>query len=459
MRHIMKNKIRGLAITAGVATTALAGVAQAQVTAKGLSPATNTYRSYQDASIARDSGLNQPLDLLNDFYPSIEVTITDHDNVRARPDFDEEDLKIVAMPSLAYRTNVGRHQFYAAYHGVYTFHDEFDQEDSEAHSLSAKAGLDLNRSWDLDLFAGYQDTFEQRGVSGTRPFAPSFYGADFGPNQAEYTSYGADLVYGRKLGKLTAVLGFERQTVGFDTADGAGVIPAGNRDRESDSIHFDLNYRLGPKTSVFGRYQETNVDYDRDTNSLDSDQKDYLVGVRWKPTNALSGVVGVGWTDRDFDQVQRESYEEFNYYVNLNYMIKPFSVVELAASRVVEEPSILNASYYESELFGIGWDHALTPQLLFNAFAKWVDDDYDTGRRDEFFDWGVGLDYVWKDWLTAGIYYGEIERESTQARVSYDDAYIGIRLRSDLRSILSGRGKEAREPASFGPREKTQATQ
>jgi len=40
--------------------------------------------------------LNQPLDLLNDFYPAITVTIADHDNVRRRPGVQESDLKIVA---------------------------------------------------------------------------------------------------------------------------------------------------------------------------------------------------------------------------------------------------------------------------------------------------------------------------------------------------------------------------
>jgi hypothetical protein len=454
----MKIGLTSKIILVGFTASLFASSADAQVSAKGLTPAPNTYRSYQDASIARDSNLNQPLDLLNDFYPSIEVTISDHDNVRARPDLDEEDLKIIAKPSLAYRTNVGRHQFYAAYNGVYTFHNDLDQEDATSHALVAKAGIDFSRSWDLDVFGGIGNSFEQRGVSGTRPYDFGFYGVEDGPSKIDFLSYGADLVYGRKASDLTAVLGFEHTETGYKTSDGGSFIDAGNRDRESDSVHFDLNYRIGGKTSIFGRYQRTEFDYDRQTNSLDSTQEDYLLGLRWKPSNALSGVIGVGWTDKEFDHAASEGYEGNNYYVNLSYMLNPFSSISIGASRLVEEPSDVNSTYYESELIGIGWDHSLTPQLVFNTFAKWVDDDYDTNRQDKFFDWGVGLDYIWKDWMTAGIFYGEIERESSSNNVSYDDAYFGIRIRSDLRSLLKNRGKQEIEPASFGPLEKTEAS-
>jgi len=459
----MKFRIKGKLILVGISSSLVTITSYAQVATRGLSPASNTYRSFQDGSVARDSGLNQPLDLLNDFYPAIEVTIADHDNVRRRPGQDEDDLKITVLPSLAYRTNIGRHQFYAAYSGTFTFHDELSQEDAESNNVSAKLGLDINRSWDLDLFASAGQTFEQRGVSGTRPFNTAFIGGrDNGPDRVEYGAYGADLIYGRKLNKLTAVAGFERISTGFEADESGGSIGAiqgGNRDRDTDSIHFDVNYRIGDKTSIFGRVQYSDVDYDRIFNSLDSEQTDFLVGVRWKPTGDLSGVVGVGRTDKNFDDPERNGFDGNSYYANVNYSINPFSIINFSASRLVEEPSDEESSFYESELFGVSWDHSITSHLVFNAYSKWIDDDYDTGREDQFVDWGVGLDYAWRSWLTAGIYYGEIERESTREGVAFDDSFFGVRFRSDLRSLLRKRSKDRREPASFGSLEKTKAAQ
>lgn len=451
MTEIRKNRLSNqIAVGAVGAIVALISVsATAQVASQGLSPASNTYRSYVDASIARDSGINQPLDLLNDFYPAVEVEISDHDNVRRRTDIQEEDLKMTVSPSLAYRTDIGRHQFYAAYNGVFTYHDDLDQEDAQAHALNAKLGLDLSRRWDLNLFGGLGEAFEERGISGSRPFNQLVPNLDTGPDEIDYHFYGVDLIYGRKASPLIAVLGYEKYIANFENNDQGFTNISGNRDRESDSVHFDISYKIGARTAVFGRVQYTEVDYDRAANSLDSEQTDFLLGLRWKPSNALSGVAGIGSTDKDFIDPARQDYDDAIYYVNLNYAFNPLSNLKLSASRVVEEPGDDQSDYYESDLLGIGIDHALTSTLSFNAYAKWIDDNYNTNREDEFFDFGVGLDYFWRPWLTAGIYYSEIERKSNFETVEYEDRYFGIRLRSDLRPLLRGRGSQVEPYDSF----------
>lgn len=452
-------RIKGKLILAGLSLSTV-GAALGQVSDKGLSPAANTHKSYQNASIARDSGLSRPLDLLNDFYPAIEVLITDSSNVRRRPDLDEDDLKITVRPSLGYRTNIGRHQFYAAYNGTYTFHQDIKQEDAESNTLTAKLGLDLTRRWDLDVFGGFGSGFEQRGISGSREFSAfANNGFDFGPEKIEYRSYGADLIFGRKIGVLTAVLGYEYSESGFKSNDLASPLSDGGRDRETESVHFDVDWKFASKTSVFGRVERRETNYNSVTSDIDSDQSDFLVGVRFSPSSRLSGVLAVGRSDKDFKAPTREGYDDNSYYANLDYSINPFSVVQLSASRIVEEPSDENSSYYESEFLGASWNHAITSQLVFDVYAKLVDDDYDTDREDQFIDWGVGLDYIWRNWLTAGIYYGEIERESTVDNIDYDETYFGIRLRSDLRSLLKGRSQKRPEPSSFGKPKKTKKAQ
>lgn len=429
-------------------TMITSSIAVADVTSQGLPPASNTQRSFVDASIARDSGLNQPLDLLNDFYPAIEVTIADHDNVRRRTDIQEDDLKISVKPTLAYRTNLGRHKFYAAYSGHFTYHDELDEEDATSHNLLARLGLDVSRHWDFNIFGGVGESYEERGVSGSRPFNQFIPGLDSGPDEVDYGFYGADLVYGRKASPLVGTIGFERYKSSYTNNFQGNENTTGGRDRVTDSIHLDLSYKIASKTAIFGRIQRQEIDYDRSLNTLDSEQTDFLIGLRWKPTNALSGVVGIGTTDRDFDDPRRGDYDGSSYYANVDYAYNPFSSFSFRAAKSVEEPGDDLSNFYVSELIGVGWDYAIKPNLLFNVFAKWIEDDYNTDRKDEFFDFGLGLDYVWRPWLTAGIYYGEIERDSSVDLIEYDDRYIGVRLKSDLRTLLRGRGSYT-EPESF----------
>jgi hypothetical protein len=460
INNMNKNRIKGKLILVGasIATVMTMGVS-AQVFDQGLSPASNTYRAYRDASLARDSGINQPLNLLNDFYPAISVTISQHDNARRRPDIQEKDLKMVAMPNIAYRTDLGRHRFYAAYSGTYTFHKDLSQEDAESNMLNAELGLDLTRRWDVDLFGSVGESFSERGTSGGREFNQFVgNGFDSGPERVESLRYGADLVFGRKIGVLQAVLGYEYTQSKFDSDDIFNGGDSSDRDRESESIHFDLNWQFASRTSVFGRIQRTEIDYGLGTPNLDSHQTDYLLGLRFKPSSNLSGIASAGRSVRDFDDSTRASYDGSTYYLNLSYSFNPLSVVGLSASRFIEEPGDENSSFYESELIGASLSHSLTSKVVFGAYAKLVEDDYDIGREDQFIDWGLGLDYVWRNWLKAGIYYGEIDRDSSLENIDYDDSYFGIRLSSDLRSLLHGRGKRI-EPSSFDSFDYSQRTE
>ena len=432
----------------------------AQIELKGINTAPNLASSFNDASLPRDSRFNEPLDLLNDFYPSIEVRVENHSNVRRRPGAQESDNKLIVEPNLAYRANLGRHGFYAAYSGRFDYHSDFTSEDSSSHQVNAKLGLDISSRWDVDLFGTVGNSREERGVSGTRDFFLTV-GEDLveddgrDRDRISFERYGIDVIYGRKLDKLKAVLGYERSGSRFSSSIG-DEIDAGDRDRNTESVHFDIEYRLASRTSVFGRVEYTSNDFDRSLGSLDSDQFDWLIGLRIKPTNRLSGVIGYGRSEREFDDNSLNDYDGNNYYANLTYSIKPYSTLQFGASRSIEEPISSDASLFISEVFSVSWEHALTDNLVFDSYAKFLDDDFDNGREDEFFDWGVSLDYSIKPWLTLGLYYQEIDRDSNVEGIAFDDDIIGMRLRSDLRPFLkSSRKKRSIEPSSFKTSQKS----
>jgi len=429
----MNSSLKPVAIGVLIAVFSINTQAQSSVTTRGVSSASNTYKSFNQSSIVRDSEINQPLDLLGDFYPSVEVTYGSHDNVRRRTDFDEGDNKLTIKPSLAYRTNLGRHKLYLSYDGLFTRHSDIEDEDAEATLFNGRLGLDISKRFDIDVFGGLSDTFEERGVSGSRGFNQLISVTDRAPDEVNTKFYGADLVYGRKFSRLNAVLGFEKENTEYRNNLQGDVNDFSNRDREVDTLHLDLSYQLGAKTAIFGRIQKYDIDYERSANSLDSKQSSSLIGLRWKATNRLSGVIGIGKTDKDFDDPQRADFDGNQYYANLSYQLSPFSVINLNASSLVEEPGDDESDYYESELFGVSWDHALTDRWSFGLYGKLIEDDYNTERQDDFTDIGANLDYILRRWLTVGVYYGQIERDSNADNVSYEDEYLGIRVKSDLR--------------------------
>lgn len=447
----------------GICIFAMGKKVHAQIELKGINTAPNLAGSYNGESLPRDSGFNEPLDLLNDFYPSIEVRLQNHSNIQRRSDVENSDTKLIVSPTLGYRTNIGRHGFYAAYTGSFERHADFEQEDSNSHGVNLKLGLDLSKRWDLDLFGGLGSAREERGISGTRDFFLSVDDGVFvdqGPDRISYDNVGFDLIYGRKLGKLVAVLGYERGSSSFRSESG-DLIEGGNRDRSTESLHLDVSYRFAGNTSVFARIEHNEVDFNRFDASLDSEEVEWLVGLRVKATNRLSGVIGYGEIDRDFDDVSLNGYDGNTYYANLTYAITPFSTLQFGASRSVEEPSTAgDGSFFTSELFSVSWEHAVTDNLVFDSYVKTLDDDFDNGRRDEFFDWGLGLDYALEPWLTVGAFYEDIDRDSNVDGVAYEDRVFGIRLKSDLRPLLSRqRARKNPEPVSFSSSQRSSASQ
>ena len=96
------------------------------------------------------------------------------------------------------------------------------------------------------------------------------------------------------------------------------------------------------------------------------------------------------------------------------------------ASRFVEEAGDDTSDFFVSELIGVSWSHALSERWSFGAFTKTINDEFNNGREDDFEDFGVNLDYKWRRWLTAGLQFGQLERDSNTAGIPFEDQYIGM---------------------------------
>ena len=74
-------------------------------------------------------------------------------------------------------------------------------------------------------------------------------------------------------------------------------------------------------------------------------------------------------------------------------------------------------------------NYQLLPQKLdLLAYYNRIDDDFDSGREDKIDDYGIGLVYHARRWLSLGFRYGKSERDSNRADANYDDTYYDIFL-------------------------------
>lgn len=409
----------------------------------GVSPASYTAQSFNSTPFTRDGDIYDNVEtLLSDFYPTLAITYSKHDNVMR--DFDgSEDTVLTVSPGFSYRTDIGQHSAYISYQGQWRKLNNFKDEESTSHNLDGLTRLRVGSRSQIDLFGGLGRVYERRGASGSRPFG-EFLGTtgynpdlDTGPDEVKLGFYGVEGIYGGGgASRIRLAAGVQRQNVSYGNNNQGDSNISGNRDRVRTQYHIDAGYELTNATSVFGRYELSDVDFERAIASLDSEEMSFLVGLRWAPTTSnLSGQIGIGNIEKDFVDPARSDFDGTRYYANLNYTPTQFLDFGIFASKYIEETGDQLSDYYVSNILGASANYSFSDRLNGYVFGKLISDEYELGRVDDFKDYGVGLKYDLYRWLALGLQYTHTERDSTLEQANYTDNYYGITLSSDLRGL------------------------
>jgi hypothetical protein len=380
------------------------------------------YIAPPEASTLRPAGpppLVSPEDILAGFYPAVTVSVTEDSNVFRTETDEESDTVVAVSPSLAYITDLGRHRFTAQYRGDYFYHDNFSDEDTADNTLRAGLNLDMTERFQANLGAGFTQGHESRGAAGSRlALTPE-------PDKFEETSAEAELVYGRRIATLQLVgaVGVSDLRYTNNNQDA--------RDRDADSLRLAAYYNYSPVTSFFVEGRRVEIDYINTVAGLpnrDSTDTSYYLGARWEATAATVGEIRVGTTNKDFDDPSQSDFDGGSYLGRVQWSPVPYSVFDFYASRTTQESTSVDSSYILSDLYGVSWNHELTERWRLDAFAEWINDEYEIGRNDKVQSYGAGMGYNLLTWLDVGARYVHSTRDSDFAGFDYDDDLITVYL-------------------------------
>ena len=390
-------------------------------TAMAQSPA---HASPSAASVEREFNPRPALaaETLYGLYPTVEVGLRHHDNVFRGPAPEERSDTVLAIrPALLYRTNLGRHEAQLRYGVNVERYEEFSSEDTTDHGGSGVVNLDITERLGIDVFAEYQSGHEPRGTSASR-LVPGDELAT-GPDEFELTRYGGELTYGRRESMFQLSVGAIGSDWQFTNNDQEG------RDRDEDRLYATLYYNFGPRTALFLRGTFDDIDFRSPASDLDNEETGYFLGARWEASAATAGEIGVGRVEKDFDSPTRGKDDTTSYFGKIIWQPKPFSTVRIHASKTFEETTELDSDFIDSRVVGASWDHALTDRWAFFVYANETRDQFSDGRRDRLHDYGIGMDYAFRSWLTFGASYGMFERDSNLAGAEFDDRIFSLYLR------------------------------
>lgn len=388
----------------------------AQGTQFGVAPSSSTQRALSDPptqSSREDEGL----------YAAVGVAYSHRSDVR-RESVEgagtEGDYAFVVTPEGGYKRFIGRHSAEVSVTSQITRFQDFSEENTENYTINGLTNLDITRILDLDLFASFTEAAEPRGGSGTR------LEQDLEPDKVEITGYGGAFTVGRPASRVQVQVGADRSQWRYQNNQQEF------RDRDDERVHGRVFYNISPRTSVFVGAGLKDVDFIRQGTNLDSEELSYEVGGRWDVTARTTGSVSVGRTEKDFDNPVFDDADTTTLAGRLSWDARPRTTFSVYGSRQFEETTSLNDSFFISELLGVSVDQSFGSRWNTFAYYNQTNDEFESGREDDITDYGVGLDYSLRRWLSIGAQYSVVERDSNVPGNDYEDEIISLFLNGNF---------------------------
>lgn len=393
------------------------GEAMAQNSQFGVAPSARTQRAISDSptqSSREDEGL----------YAAVGIAYSHRSNVRRESveqgGSDEGDAAVVITPQAGYKRAFGRHSAEIGVTTQFTRFQDLTNENTENYTVDGLTNLDISRILDLDLFASFTEAAEPRGGSGTR------LDQSIEPDEVEITSYGGAFTVGRRAARVQFQVGADRSQWRYQNNQQEV------RDRDDDRLHGRVYYNISPRTSLFAGANLTDVTYQQQGLGLDSEELGYEVGGRWDISERTSGRVSVGRTEKDFDNPLLDDVDTTTLAGRLSWSPRQRTTFNLYGSRQFEETTSIDDAFFISELVGASVNQAFGSRWDASAYINHTDDEFESGRQDEILDYGFGLTYSFRQWLSLGAQYSIIERESNVPGNDYEDEVLSLLLNGNF---------------------------
>lgn len=406
---------------AGLLTAVLAagytGGALAQGPEFGIAPAAGTQR-------ALSSPPTQPTQSQAGLYAAVGVAYSHRSNVNRDSvqgaASGQGDSAVVVTPQAGYRGYIGRHTAEVGISSEFTRFNQLTVDNTTNYTAHALTDLDFTRKLDLGLFGTFTHTAEPRGGSGTRLIqSPT-------PDVVNITGYGGMFTVGQRQAPIQIQVGADTSQWRYQNNNQE------YRNRDDNRVHGRVYYNISPRTSVFVGAGFTDISYARPALNADSTELALNVGGRWDITAITTGEVSVGRTKKNFDDPTLPDPTATTLAGRLNWTPRARTSFSLYGAREFEESSTTFGDYFISQLIGASVHESIADRWKAFGYVNRTNDDYRSGRHDRLWDYGVGLNYSLRRWLSLGAQYTQLKRTSNIAGENYTDNIVSLYLNGSL---------------------------
>ncbi len=204
-----------------------------------------------------------------------------------------------------------------------------------------------------------------------------------------------------------------------------------NRNRVN--LGAQLYYNVSPKTNFFAEYTYSDINY-QDNKENESTGNSVGLGVNGQLASKLSGTAKITYDMRDYDEsiAGVDSYNDLvGYYVALEWQPTARNTVRLSGQRRMEETLYGNNRYFADTLVSLYASQKIYDKWTASLTLSWEDMDYayeyqGEKRNDGVYTIRPEVDYQFKDWLSAGVWYQWRNRDSNTEGYDYDSNKAGV---------------------------------
>jgi hypothetical protein len=363
--------------------------------------------------------------------PSVTVTTRYDDNIYATESDTTADISAQVEPKLILQTGKERHFFAFKAEGKARRYASETREDTDDFGTSFGGYLDVIKSIKLPFNLSYETFHQDRQDNLSRRFtekpvqvktATAEGGIEYKPNRL-----GLKLI-GRLIDR-----GFSNE-MGLNSDE---LVVRNDADFTTNMLEAEASYDFKTDHTAYvrgtiGRSDYKRGIYDDVTNTYtdserDNDNNSMLVGVRSDIKGIVFSDFNIGQEERNYDDPGIKDISNMIANAGIMWNVTKLTTLGFEASKKnVEDNEIIQG--FDQMTYGASVDHELRRNVIVGANTGWVKREFDSGREDDLFRAGMGVDYKVAPQLYLGGEYIYNQQDSSAANNDFERNLFMLRL-------------------------------
>lgn len=176
--------------------------------------------------------------------------------------------------------------------------------------------------------------------------------------------------------------------------------------------------------------------------SRNNTDTNYRLGAEWDITALTTGILKLGYQNKDFDLAAREKFNGFSWEAIVQWLPLTYSGFDFSTGRRAKDVDALNinSDYILETTYAIGWNHQWSEQLSSKLAYEHQTDEYNRvlqansvlGREDTRKIITGELEMKPLRWLTLKGFVNLEDRTSTLGVIVYDRTVYGLNVQVTL---------------------------